>query len=642
MPRKLNKFSSSGRLRMAALSRGSVKARPPRKAKAFRVKGKGGYWGRLIGSKIGGLFGTKAAKVMGDLGDAAGEGFGYIAPIIAPEMAIASKIADVTGNIASKYGGKGDLPLGAAAAASIGLAAALRKQRLNKYNADQTAFKNELSRLTVDDVYDNDHEMATAISVANSPDQPLKYPMTTNDKSNFRSRAMRKHKNLFSVPAKRIANPLSDVKRIQTTGQGAYVTGKGAYVLNDTFLGQSAETVPTFHKSTDGTRVTITHSEYIKDISPSTAPFQLQDFVCNPGMTLTFPWLSGIASNFEEYQFKQLMFHYRSTVSDIGNSSSGQVGTLVMCPRYNVKALAFKDKMQMLAQDNAISGKLTDSMTCGIECDDKKIAGDQYKYVRGGDVVDEDLNDYDHARVSLAVCTPPAGYENKSVGELWVSYSVMLSKPLASTVRGETQRKDIYTNMANVTNVISTGVTKIAPLYVNQTGTGLTSGCTRGQANNLGTTVSSIDSGSTNYFTRIYMPSRSGIFRIRAHMRADSLVNMNITGLSVLVDGLSAPNQVFNYAFAANDVATGGIFAAQIGFNDGVTPNAAEYQSEFMLRWDSSANKYIDLWWSSAGVAAGSELTYNQQVEILQENPLFYTEDNRLKIVAIDGTTGIL
>lgn len=619
MPRKLNKFSSAGRLRMATVARGSVKAKPPRKAKALRIKGKGGYWGRLIGSKIGGLFGDKAAKVMGDLGDAAGDGFGYIAPLIAPEYAVASKIADVTGNIASKFGGKSDLPLGAAAAASIGLAAALRKENMDRHKRDQIAFQKELNRASTSaaqPLYIDDAEMSSALKYATP--------------------------KLIAHAGPSIMGKRRRYKNTPITGSGAYVTGKGAYVLNDTFLGQSAETVPTFHKSADGTRVTITHSEYIKDISPSTAPFQLQDFVCNPGMTLSFPWLSGIASNFEEYQFKQLMFHYRSTVSDIGNSSSGQVGTLVMCPRYNAKALPFKDKMQMLAQDNAISGKLTDSMTCGIECDDKKIAGDQYKYVRSGDVVDEDLNDYDHAKVSLAVCTPPAGYENKSVGELWVSYSVLLSKPVASGVRGETQRKDIYQNMTNVANVVATGATRVAPLYVNQTGTGLTNGCTRGQANNLGTVISSIDAGGTNYFTRIFMPARSGIFRVRAHMRADTAINMNITGMTVLIDGVSAPTQVFNYAFNSNDIAAGGIFAAQVGFNDGTIVAAGEYQAEFMIRWDATANKYIDMWWASTGVTAGSETTYNAQIEILQENPLFYTEDNRLKIVAIDGTTGIL
>lgn len=110
MPYKRSQFSSSGRIGMAsrysqgryAGRRSTSGASIPRRMK---LKGKGGYWGKLIGSKIGGLFGTRAAQVLGNIGDKLGDVAGYVAPVFGPEAAAAMTGIDAAGRIAQRFSG---------------------------------------------------------------------------------------------------------------------------------------------------------------------------------------------------------------------------------------------------------------------------------------------------------------------------------------------------------------------------------------------------------------------------------------------------------------------------------------------------------------------------------------------------------
>ena len=52
--------------------------------------------------------------------------------------------------------------------------------------------------------------------------------------------------------------------------------------------------------------------------------------VINLGKAESFPWLSQIAANYEEYEIKLLVFCYKSKVSDKSTSSDGHVGSVIM------------------------------------------------------------------------------------------------------------------------------------------------------------------------------------------------------------------------------------------------------------------------------------------------------------------------
>ena len=112
------------------------------------------------------------------------------------------------------------------------------------------------------------------------------------------------------------------------------VLGQGSYdvpaVRANNLVAGGGLSVPTFSSSQDETgALTIQHSEYVKDIyglpwspgSGGAAGTQIEHFKndsihLNPGIGKNFPWLSQIAANYEEYEFKQLMFCFKTRVGD--------------------------------------------------------------------------------------------------------------------------------------------------------------------------------------------------------------------------------------------------------------------------------------------------------------------------------------
>lgn len=234
-------------------------------------------------------------------------------------------------------------------------------------------------------------------------------------------------------------------------GRGMY-TGRGEYTDNSLISGSDGLEVPSFSSAGDETgSVTVCRKEYVCDIygPESSVPgvpsaFNVQTFQLNPGLEGTFPWLSQIAQNYDEYDFKQLVFTYRSTTTDIG-SSTGQCGTVIMATNYNASAPPFGDKVTMMEYDASMSSKVTESMRHGVECDPLKLSGSEGKYIRNNPVVPgQDLKTYDQGSFQLAVANIPTLYVNQALGELWVSYNVELRKPKFYAGRGLGISQDLY------------------------------------------------------------------------------------------------------------------------------------------------------------------------------------------------------
>ena len=231
------------------------------------------------------------------------------------------------------------------------------------------------------------------------------------------------------------------------SGVGKVMGGHGSYAVNDAIAGGSpGDPVPTFAPSSDGTRVTISHKEYISDIFGPGAPgfFQNTQYALNPAIERTFPWLSQIAAQYQEYTFSQLIFTFKSTVTDF-NSGTGQVGTMVMVTQYNPSDEAFSDKMTMLESDLASSGKVSGHVLHGVECDPSKLSGSIGKYTRVGPPQGtQDIKTYDLGNLNVAICNIPANFFNQSLGELHVSYTVELRKPKQFSSKGWSIPRDAW------------------------------------------------------------------------------------------------------------------------------------------------------------------------------------------------------
>lgn len=280
-------------------------------------------------------------------------------------------------------------------------------------------------------------------------------------------------------------------------GQGRYyrygtrrlMRGMGAYVENaivTSGMPGAHNPVPSFSHKTDGT-ISLSNKEYIGDIfAPVVAgAFQNTVYPVNPGMEKTFPWLCQLAENYDEYTLKQCIFTYKSSVADFA-SASGQVGQVIMATQYNAAAQPFTDKQNMMQYAFACSGKTSEDMLQGVECDPAKLSGPTGHFTRNGPIPitsGADINNYDHGALNVAVTDCPATYAGQQLGELWVSYTVELRKPKFVTANGWGIGRDVYVNQGNWWGTIPFGSNGLGAPYSRATmGQSL-----KGQANNLGT-----------------------------------------------------------------------------------------------------------------------------------------------------------
>lgn len=197
----------------------------------------------------------------------------------------------------------------------------------------------------------------------------------------------------------------------------------------------------------------VCHREYLGDISGTTA-FTTSRYVLNPGNPSTFPWLSVVAQNYQEYRFHGLIFEFKSLLTE--NVTAGTPGSIIISTNYNAaNAPNYTTKQQMENTEYAVSTKPTASMIHGVECalDQTSIP---IKFIRAGagaTQVGQDSRLYDLGLTQIAT----SGNPTVAIGELWVSYCVELFKPTEPVTLGG----DIMTGFAhrttfNATNPLGT------------------------------------------------------------------------------------------------------------------------------------------------------------------------------------------
>lgn len=188
-----------------------------------------------------------------------------------------------------------------------------------------------------------------------------------------------------------------------------------------------AQPVPSMHSQKESVRVT--HSEYISDIYSSAAANTINTnyYQVNPG-TLG-PWVNNMAVAYTEYKFKSLMYEFKSSASDYSGTPS--VGQLAIGVQYDVNKPLIEDWQTMMEATGVQSGKVTQNILCAIECAPK--AGNKTLNIRAGALpIGADLIDYDLARVTVASTGCPAQVGGINLGQLWVTYDIILMKPQTS------------------------------------------------------------------------------------------------------------------------------------------------------------------------------------------------------------------
>jgi hypothetical protein len=127
----------------------------------------------------------------------------------------------------------------------------------------------------------------------------------------------------------------------------------------------SATSKPKFSSGSLG--IVISHKELITQLvsSATTLAYSAIDLTINPGKSSTFPWLSTLAGNFDQYRFKMLKFHL---VSNQPTTVGGRIG---LGYDYDSTDLAPADRNEFFAMTHHTECAPWDSTTLSIPVDAK-------------------------------------------------------------------------------------------------------------------------------------------------------------------------------------------------------------------------------------------------------------------------------
>jgi hypothetical protein len=168
----------------------------------------------------------------------------------------------------------------------------------------------------------------------------------------------------------------------------------------------------------------VCHREYLGDMSGTTA-FTNIAFPINPGVATTFPWLSTIAQNYQEYKIHGLIFEFRSLITDF--VPGGSPGVVVMATNYNSDSATFLTKQEMENSEFAVSVKPTLSLIHGVECATDQTVLPQLYVRSGAPATGVDLKTTDLGKFQFASQNNPTPIV---LGELWISYCIEFFKPI--------------------------------------------------------------------------------------------------------------------------------------------------------------------------------------------------------------------
>lgn len=314
--------------------------------------------------------------------------------------------------------------------------------------------------------------------------------------------------------------------------------------------------------------IVYSNTEFITNVYASaagagTSPFELRLFDINPALSETFPFLSQLAQNFELYEFLGLAFHYKPNSGDYGNSNSNSLGKVVLATNYDPEANPYSNSIVMENYDYACSTKPSSSCLHGVECAPQSRSTMQL-YTRTGasnkSKIFTDLGKFQLATEGI----PFSAAGEALVGELWVTYTVKLSRAKLGEYTGQGIQHALYHIAAN-----STGTTFIGGSISTDSDNEID--------------VSPVAAGSNNIELSFPNNSKGKRYLLTFSLNtgaAAALLALNLTNLNgitpVLGDlksTLSGTSDFTSYATFDVDAALVGTPSMRVGLGSGVPAN---------------------------------------------------------------------
>lgn len=221
-------------------------------------------------------------------------------------------------------------------------------------------------------------------------------------------------------------------------GWGDYGGPSGGDVeMNDLFMPRNQRLISIDNTNNRGDFV-FTHTEFIQNVVVEATgvgytPFQVQSFGLNPGLEGTFPFLSQLATNFELFQFIGLAFQYKPSY---GEGGSNQLGKVLMCTNYDADSMPFTNSQAMANYQWCTPMKPSVGGLHGVETAPPDKPQGPLMYVRRdadspgpAPAGQKPRIETDLGRLNIATEGIPSSAEGPiPIGELWVSYTIRLSR----------------------------------------------------------------------------------------------------------------------------------------------------------------------------------------------------------------------
>ena len=178
----------------------------------------------------------------------------------------------------------------------------------------------------------------------------------------------------------------------------------------------SKQRAPRYKNVPDG--MSISHSELL-NVYTAQPGFSLNGATINPGLSNAFPWLSGMANQFETYAFTSLVYEFRT------RSGYGKDGSVLMYIDTDVKDAPPASYEQAATMAGNVSGPPYSSLFCRANPRALKRGMDRLYTRSGAFTGDQSL--YDVGTFYIVSQNPfpdPSLY-----GEVWIHYTCVLRTP---------------------------------------------------------------------------------------------------------------------------------------------------------------------------------------------------------------------
>lgn len=245
------------------------------------------------------------------------------------------------------------------------------------------------------------------------------------------------------------------------TGLGAALSkwlGSGDYQVQSNTLVNSLKasgSIPAMHR--EGQTITVRHREFLGEVLSSTSFTTRMELPINPGMAATFPWLSGIASKFQQYKVKGLVFHYVPTSGNAVSSTNNALGSVILQTSYRANDSGPQTKIEALNEYWSTEVVPSETVAHPIECNPNENPFN-VQYVRAGSLAANDnVLMYDLGRTFVCVSGQQAN--GVVLGDMWVTYEVELKKPiLDSPATSLAQKRILQFESPTPSNLFGSGI----------------------------------------------------------------------------------------------------------------------------------------------------------------------------------------